>query len=188
METFFGVLVPITLFLGLFTTLVFMRKYQNDERMAMIEKGMEPATKKKTDRFGTLRFALLSIGVGIGIVLSIIIVQFIPKEEHHYTKTTSPEKLKIILNNLPVKSTADSSSKTLVINKKDSVSETEESTIEEEIEEELADIPTTTKEYTEYSRDGGLVGAIYSGMILIFGGLGLLMAYRIRSKQKNNEE
>ncbi len=187
METFFGVLVPITLFLGLFTTLVFMRKYQNDERMAMIEKGMEPATKKKTDRFGTLRFALLSIGVGIGIVLSIIIVQFIPKEPHQVTKTSSSEKLKIILNNLPVKTTADSSSKTLVINK-DTVRESEVTVVEKEIEEELENIPTVTEEYTEYSRDGGLVGAIYSGMILIFGGLGLLMAYRIRSKQKKTEE
>ncbi|HOV12433.1 MAG TPA: hypothetical protein PLT47_08630 [Bacteroidales bacterium] len=187
METFFGVLVPITLFLGLFTTLVFLRKYENDERMAMIEKGLEPVNKKKTDRFGTLRFALLSIGIGIGIVLSIIIVQLIPKEPHQVTKTTSPEKLKVILNNLPVKTTSDSSSKTLVITN-DSVRESEEAIVEKKIDEELENTPTVTEEYTEYSRDSGLVGAIYSGMILIFGGLGLLMAYRIRSKQKKLEE
>lgn len=187
METFFGVLVPITLFLGLFTMLIFLRKYENDERMAMIEKGMEPGNKKKTDRFATLRFALLSIGVGIGIVLSIIIVQFIPKEPHQVTKTNSPEKLKVILNNLPVKTTSDSSSKTLVISR-DTLQESEEALVEKKIEEELEDNRTITEEYTEYSRDGGLVGAIYSGMILIFGGLGLLMAYRIRSKQKKNEE
>jgi hypothetical protein len=78
METFFGVLVPISLFLGLFTTLVFLRKYENDERMAMIEKGMEPVTRKKGAGFGTLRFALLSIGIGVGIVVALIIMQFIP--------------------------------------------------------------------------------------------------------------
>ncbi len=87
METFFGVLVPITLFLGLFTTIVFMRKYENDERMAMIEKGMEPGVRKKSDRFGTLRFALLSMGVGLGILVAFLIVQAIPVDPAAMTKT-----------------------------------------------------------------------------------------------------
>ena len=75
METLFGVMVPITLFLGLFTTLIFLRKYENDERMAMIEKGMEPVTRKKSNGFGTLRFGLLAIGIGLGALIGFIILQ-----------------------------------------------------------------------------------------------------------------
>ncbi|HOY30665.1 MAG TPA: hypothetical protein PKW80_02185 [Bacteroidales bacterium] len=186
METFFGILVPITLFLGLFTTLVFMRKYENDERMAMIEKGLEPGNKKKTDRFGTLRFALLCIGVGIGIVLSIIIVQFIPKEPHQVTKTTSPEHLEVILKNLPGNTESDSALKTLIL-KEDSINRAEEVDADLDSEDHGKTTKSVKEEYTEYTRDSGLVGAVYSSMILIFGGLGLLMAYRIRSKQKNQE-
>ncbi len=80
METLFGVMVPISMFLGLFVTLIFLRKYLNDERMAMIEKGMEPITRKKGNSFGTLRLALLAMGVGLGIIVALIIMQIIPHE------------------------------------------------------------------------------------------------------------
>jgi hypothetical protein len=78
METLFGVMVPISMFLGLFTTLIFLRKYENDERMAMIEKGMEPTKRKKGIGFGTLRISLLSIGIGIGIIVALLIMQLVP--------------------------------------------------------------------------------------------------------------
>ncbi|MBD0256494.1 MAG: hypothetical protein ICV83_12315, partial [Cytophagales bacterium] len=66
-----GILVPIALFIGVFTMIIFLRKYENEERMAMIEKGMNPAnvTKPKTNPSGTLRFALLAIGAGIGLLV-----------------------------------------------------------------------------------------------------------------------
>jgi hypothetical protein len=80
METLFGVLVPISMFLGLFTTLIFLRKYENDERMAMIEKGMEPITRRKGNGFGTFRFALLSMGIGVGIIVALVIMQIIPHQ------------------------------------------------------------------------------------------------------------
>jgi hypothetical protein len=78
METLFGVMVPITMFLGLFTTLIFLRKYENDERMAMIEKGMEPTKRKKGIGFGTLRLSLLAIGIGVGIIVALLIMQIVP--------------------------------------------------------------------------------------------------------------
>ncbi len=66
-----GILVPITLFIGLFTMIIFLRKYENEERMAMIEKGIDPTnkTKPRTNPSGTLRFALLAIGAGIGLLV-----------------------------------------------------------------------------------------------------------------------
>jgi hypothetical protein len=78
METLFGVMVPISMFLGLFTTLIFLRKYENDERMAMIEKGMEPVTRRKGNSFGTLRISLLAIGIGLGIIVALLIMQVVP--------------------------------------------------------------------------------------------------------------
>jgi hypothetical protein len=87
METFFGVLVPISLFIGLFTMIVFLRKYENDERMAMIEKGMEPGVRKKSNGFGTLRFALLAIGVGLGILVAFLILQAIPVDPESLKST-----------------------------------------------------------------------------------------------------
>ena len=66
-----GILVPITLFIGVFTMIIFLRKYENEERMAMIEKGINPAntTKPKTHPSGTLRFTLLAIGAGVGLLV-----------------------------------------------------------------------------------------------------------------------
>lgn len=57
--------------LGLFVMLVYLRRIENSERMAMIEKGLDPtffATKKKGGSSGTLRVSLLLIGIGVGIL------------------------------------------------------------------------------------------------------------------------
>jgi len=66
-----GILVPIALFIGVFTMIIFLRKYENEERMAMIEKGIHPAStaKPRINPSGTLRFALLAIGSGIGLLV-----------------------------------------------------------------------------------------------------------------------
>lgn len=69
-----GILVPILLSLGAFTMIVFLRKFENDERMAMIEKGIDPGTKRRrVSAIGTLRLALLAIGVSIGLLLGNIL-------------------------------------------------------------------------------------------------------------------
>ena len=68
-----GILVPIFMFVGLFTMLIFLRKYENDERMAMIEKGMDPGISRRNNGFRTLRLSLMFIGVGIGLLLGFII-------------------------------------------------------------------------------------------------------------------
>lgn len=69
-----GILVPIFMFLGLFTTLIFLRKYENDERMAMIEKGIAPVANKKSFGMVALRLGLMAIGIGIGILAGFIII------------------------------------------------------------------------------------------------------------------
>ncbi len=85
MESVF--LVPITLFIGIFTMLIFLRKYENEERMAMIEKGINPhglnpgGTKSRLNPSGTLRFALLAIGAGIGLLVGNVLENMMRFEE-----------------------------------------------------------------------------------------------------------
>lgn len=131
MDTLFGVMVPISMFLGLFTTLIFLRKYTNDERMAMIEKGMEPITRKKIRGAGSLRLPLLSIGIGVGIIVALIIMQFVPD--------VANDAMQII---------------------KDGESD------------------------VEIHGGNGISGAVYSGSILIFGGIGLLLAHLLGRKKE----
>ncbi len=78
-----GILVPITLFIGVFTMIIFLRKYENEERMAMIEKGINPGSvnKQRVNPSGTLRFALLAIGAGIGLLVGSVLENTMRFEE-----------------------------------------------------------------------------------------------------------
>lgn len=63
-----ALMIPIVGTVSLFTMIVFVRRYENIERMAMIERGMHPKDfKKKRDPYRTLRIACTAIGVGIGL-------------------------------------------------------------------------------------------------------------------------
>ncbi|MEA5458231.1 DUF6249 domain-containing protein [Arcicella sp. LKC2W] len=67
-----GMLIPITGILGFFTMIVFSRKYENDERMAMIAKGINPMTRPQRvsreiepSKFLGLGFILIGLGIGL---------------------------------------------------------------------------------------------------------------------------
>ena len=68
-----GVFVPIIISLGAFVMIVFLRKYENEERLKMIEHGMDPHTKKPKTRGTGLKFALVAIGVGIGLLVGSVL-------------------------------------------------------------------------------------------------------------------
>ncbi|MGC4022817.1 MAG: hypothetical protein QM734_13150 [Cyclobacteriaceae bacterium] len=64
-----GTLIPIIISIGVFITVIYIRKFQNLERMAIIDKGMDPALfNKESSNAPTLRWALLLIGSGIGLL------------------------------------------------------------------------------------------------------------------------
>jgi hypothetical protein len=73
----FVFLVPIIGSIGLFTMIIFLRRYQHLERMRMIERGFNPADMNriwaKRDPFRHLRLACTAIGVGIGWFVGIIL-------------------------------------------------------------------------------------------------------------------
>jgi len=65
-----GVLLPIIITLGAFVMVVYLRKFQNMERMMIIEKGLAPDMfKKERMTNSTIRWSLLLIGVGIGFLI-----------------------------------------------------------------------------------------------------------------------
>jgi len=65
-----GIMIPIISVIGLFITMIYIRKFQNLERMAIIEKGLSPDLfKQESSTAGTLRGAMLLIGAGLGLLL-----------------------------------------------------------------------------------------------------------------------
>ena len=68
-----GILVPIIISLGAFAMVVFIRKYGNSERLKMIEHGMDPTANRPKRAAGGLKFALVAIGVGIGLLIGSVL-------------------------------------------------------------------------------------------------------------------
>ncbi|HEY0744490.1 MAG TPA: DUF6249 domain-containing protein [Chryseosolibacter sp.] len=66
-----AVMIPIVLIIGTIVMIIYLRRYENEERMAMIDKGIDPSvfTKKVRTTSGALRASLLLIGAGIGLLL-----------------------------------------------------------------------------------------------------------------------
>ncbi|HTH55656.1 MAG TPA: DUF6249 domain-containing protein [Cyclobacteriaceae bacterium] len=63
-----GTLIPIIISIGAFITLIYIRKFQNLERMSIIDKGLDPNLfKRESVTAPTLRWALLMIGAGLGL-------------------------------------------------------------------------------------------------------------------------
>jgi len=81
-----GVMLPIIITLGAFIMVVYLRKYQNIERMSMIEKGVSPElfSKERSAGGGTLRWSLLLIGVGIGFLMGYWLDRTYDMEETGY--------------------------------------------------------------------------------------------------------
>jgi len=82
-----GVMIPIIGLIGLFITIIYLRKYQNEERMAMIEKGVSPelfASKNQVNPSVTLRSSLLMIGLGLGILIGYFLDRSFGTEEVGY--------------------------------------------------------------------------------------------------------
>ncbi|WP_337040450.1 DUF6249 domain-containing protein [Emticicia sp. 17c] len=67
-----ALIVPITAIVCFSGLLAILRKFENEERMAMIEKGLTPPQKESTkvNPASALRWGCLFMGVGFGIFLA----------------------------------------------------------------------------------------------------------------------
>ena len=73
-----GMLIPIVGIISLFTMIVFLRKYDNDEKMAMIAKGITPPqTPQKLQKDVNPSFYLgigfVCLGFGIGLLMGTLL-------------------------------------------------------------------------------------------------------------------
>jgi hypothetical protein len=67
-----GILVPIAAFAAIFAIVFILATARNRERMAMIEKDVNPKdfmVKNKPSVYGILKWALLLVGLGLGLFL-----------------------------------------------------------------------------------------------------------------------
>ncbi len=79
------VLVPITLFISTFAVIFGLRYMSNKERMAMIEKGLDPGMRKsQAQPYAVLKWGLLLIGAGVGLFLAFTL-------DHTVFKVTADE-------------------------------------------------------------------------------------------------
>jgi F0F1-type ATP synthase assembly protein I len=68
----FALSIPILSIIGSVIVILYIRKMQNMEKMAMIEKGVSPEffnIKRQQNTSGPLRTSLLFIGVGLGLFI-----------------------------------------------------------------------------------------------------------------------
>ncbi|RYG18542.1 MAG: hypothetical protein EOO07_08715 [Chitinophagaceae bacterium] len=71
-----GELVAITFFIGAFAMIFGIRHLSNKEKMAMIERGIDPGLQKSTPKpFLSLKFGLLLVGLGIGLLIALFTVR-----------------------------------------------------------------------------------------------------------------
>ena len=69
-----GILVPILISLGLFAMIFGIVYIRNRERMAMIERGMDPRSyKAQPAPYQNLKWGLLLIGAGLGLFLAYLL-------------------------------------------------------------------------------------------------------------------
>ena len=68
-ESIMGIIWFMLFSIGTLIMIVYLRKYTNIERMALIEKGENPYQVKQTNTSVPLRFSLLLIGFGLGLLI-----------------------------------------------------------------------------------------------------------------------
>jgi hypothetical protein len=70
------ILIPITLFICTFAMIFGIRYFISKEKMAMIERGIDPGIRKSTPQpFLSLKFGLLLVGLGLGLLVALFTVR-----------------------------------------------------------------------------------------------------------------
>lgn len=79
-----GIIWLMMFSIGLLVMIVYIRKYSNMERMALIEKGEQPYQIRQSNTSIPLRFSLLLIGLGLGLLIGYFLDMVFGMEEVAY--------------------------------------------------------------------------------------------------------
>ncbi len=82
-----GVFIPIVLIVAIAYAVINLRKLENQERMSMIDKGINPSDmtiKRPHNTSWSLRFGLLLIGAGLGLLFGYFLDYAFDMEEVAY--------------------------------------------------------------------------------------------------------
>lgn len=82
-----GVLLPIIISLGAFVMIVYIRKFENMERMSIIDKGLSPDLFRRPNDGSpspVLRWSLLLIGAGLGLLVGYFLDEAYRMDETGY--------------------------------------------------------------------------------------------------------
>jgi hypothetical protein len=188
-------LIPIVVCTGMFAMIFGIVYIKSRENMALIEKGINPRqTKYRPRPFVNLKWGLLMLGCGIGLLVAFIIDSMLP--DHHDKKTIE----KKIVVNAPAKDSVKTMTDTahnkpgkhivIVKNGKTTrIDETPDGAIEKL--EHLDDDTSGTANCNNISVNFGGHGKdddndtspLYFALIAIGGGLGLFYSYRIEKRE-----
>ncbi len=170
-------LIPMVVMTGMFAMIFGIVYIRSRENMALIEKGLNPRTRDVRPRpFINLKWGLLLIGSGMGLLLAYIIDNTILKHNntttHNATITEgghhSPNKKHVVV----VTDTSHSVKDTVLAVKSAVTNNTPED-----------DDDTDEHSITEIRGVDNESAAIYFALIAIGGGLGLFFSYRIEKKE-----
>ncbi|WP_240755300.1 DUF6249 domain-containing protein [Pedobacter sp. SYP-B3415] len=83
-------LIPISLFLGAFAMVFGIRYLSNKEKMAMIERGIDPGIGQAQPKpYTSLKFGLLLIGLGLGLLVALVSVRAFLGEDPNEGQATA---------------------------------------------------------------------------------------------------
>ena len=83
-ESIMGIIWFMLFSIGTLIMVVYLRKYTNIERMALIEKGEQPYQVRQSNSSIPLRFSLLLIGFGLGLLIGYFLDSMFGMEEVAY--------------------------------------------------------------------------------------------------------
>lgn len=77
-----GALVPIIISLGVFTMIIILRRLEHNEKLKMIEKGIDISNYQRHRRpGGAIKFALIAVGIGVGLLVGNLMDVYTPLKD-----------------------------------------------------------------------------------------------------------